>query len=367
MLPFWRSSDIIRKQDWETNVYALYFREFTLTPVGRKESMPEELKLCMIGAGAHASYNIYPYFHFLKGGRVVANADLDIEKAKAIGSKFGINRSYSDYHEMLEKERPDGVLICVEAKFHARTSVELLNKGYHVYTEKPSSTSLDECRTMLAASKQNKRICMTAYKKRFAPAYVKARQIIQSPEFGKPVLLNLLRTKGPDKPSDDPNRAYMLQWGCHAIDLLTFLFGPIQRVSAIKIGDTPWAYAMHLQYASGAIGTFSVCDRIKARNLEDVTIIGSEGVVIKVDNSIEMIASKHNQPFAAHKGDFVNGSANGGREQGFVGELQAFVDAITSGQQPEANIEQGSHTMAVYEAIQKSASAGGKLLEVEAI
>jgi predicted dehydrogenase len=255
----------------------------------------------------------------------------------------------------------------VNSTFHARIAPELLDRGFHVYTEKPNCNTLAECRAVLAAARRNRRICMTAYKKGFAPAYAKSRQIIRSPQFGQPVLLNVLRTRGPGAPTQDPVAAYMLQWGCHAIDLLTFLFGDIRQVSCVRTGETPWAYAMHLVYRSGAIGTFTVCDRIKGPNLEEVTILGSEGVVITVDNSIEMIASQHGQPFAAHKPDFVNGSAQGGVEQGFVGELQAFVEAIRSGQPPEANIEQATHTMAVYEAIQQSAADAGRTVEVEAV
>ena len=324
-------------------------------------------RLCMIGAGGHASGNMYPYFHFLKDAQVIANADLNVDRARTIGRKFGIERSYADYRDMLEKEKPDGVIVCVNSTFHAKIAPELLTAGYHVYTEKPNVNTLAECKLVRDAARKANRICMTAYKKLFAPAYVKARDLIRSETFGRPVLLNVLRTRGPFKQTGNPVDAYMLQWGCHAIDLLTFLFGPVARVSAITIGLEPWAYACHLTYTSGAIGTFTVSERIGGRNLEDVTILGSEGVVIKVDNSIEMTASKNGQPFAMHKGDFVNGSAQGGVEQGYVGELQAFVDAIRTGNAPEANIEQGTHTMAVYEAIQSSAANAGKLTNVEAV
>jgi predicted dehydrogenase len=250
---------------------------------------------------------------------------------------------------------------------HAKLAPELLDAGYHVYTEKPNCTTLAECLKVRDAARRTKKICMTAYKKRFAPAYNKAKAIIADAGFGKPVLLNLLRTRKPFKPTGQAKDAYMLDWGCHAIDLLTYLFGNITRLSAVTTGDEPQAYVVQLTFANGAIGAFTVTERINARNLEEIVAVGSEGVLVRCTDSTEMIATRHGQPFAAYKNDFVNGAANGGVEQGFVGELQAFIDAIKNGTTPEANIESSTHTMAVYEAIQKSAAARGAITDVEAV
>lgn len=329
--------------------------------------MTDNLRLCMIGAGGHSSRRMYPCFHLLRGAAVVANADLDVDRAKRVGQPFGIPRSYNDYRPMLQAEKPDGVLVCVNSTFHAKVAVELLNGGYHVYVEKPSCNTLDEARAMLAASRKQGRVCMTAYKKRFAPAYMKAKAIIDGQAFGRPTLMTLLRTRGPHTPTDTPHDAYLLQWGCHVVDLVCYLFGNVVAVTAMKTGPSPHAYAVSFRFANDALGTFAVTDRIKGRNWEHVSIVGSEGVSIQVENSTEMLAAQHNQPFAAHKPDLVSGSSDGLFEQGYVGEIQAFIDAIRTGEPPEANIEQGAHTMAVYEAIQQSAERGGALTEVPSL
>ena len=326
--------------------------------------MSTPLPLCMIGAGGHSSKNMYPYFWLLKGAHVLANADLDLDRARTVAARFGIERSYADYREMLQREKPVGVLVCVSSTFHARVALELLEAGYHVYLEKPSCNTLAEAQAMLAASRAADRICMTAYKKRFAPAYVKAKAIIDGEDFGQPALLTLLRTRGPFTPTDDPHDAYLLQWGCHVVDLVTYLFGDLAAVAALKTGPAPWAYAMTLRFVSDAIGTFAVTDRIKGRNHEHLTAVGAGGVSVTVDNSTEMGAAKDNQPFAHHKPDWVSGSSLGSIEQGYSGELQAFVDAIMSGTQPHANMTHATHTMAVYEAMQTSAAAGGALTNV---
>ncbi|MFW6163652.1 MAG: Gfo/Idh/MocA family protein [Planctomycetota bacterium] len=193
--------------------------------------MSDAVRLCLIGAGRHASRNIYPCLHFLQGAEVAANADLELPRAEAAAAAFGIPRSYDDYHAMLDAEQPDGVIICVGPEFHASAAIELMEAGYHVYTEKPNAPTFARSRQVLAVQRRTGRVCMVGYKKRFAPAYREARAVIDSEDFGEPSLLTLLRTAW-HKPDADPMREHLLGWGCHTLDLTTWLFGPVRQVAA---------------------------------------------------------------------------------------------------------------------------------------
>jgi predicted dehydrogenase len=327
--------------------------------------MDREVRLCMIGAGGHSSRNIYPYFRFLKNARVVANADLDEGKARRQAELSGIPTWYADYRQMLEAERPDGVMVCVGREFHAEASAEILQMGFHVYTEKPNAATLEQSRRALAVQKETGRICMVGYKKRFAPSYRRAKEIVEGEWFGKPSLIALLRTKGHDRKKDDPKREYLLDWGCHAIDLVHFFFGPVARVHTFTAHSSTNSYAIGLSFASGAVGSICFTDRAGLPITEELTAAGTGGVRVEVDRSLDMVAYKDQQPFEIHRPEFASGSFQGGVEQGFVGELQEFVDAIAEGRQPESSIAQATHTMAIYEAIQRSAGTG-EVVEVEA-
>ncbi len=310
-----------------------------------------EIRLCMIGAGQHSSANIYPYIHHLKKARVLANADLDIEKAKRIASPFGIPRSYKDYGEMLEKEQPDGVIICVGGEFHASGAIDVMERGFNVYTEKPPAHSLEMARKVVETKRKTGKICMTGYKKRYAPAYVKARSIIDSQDFGDPTLINVLRTKGPG------DAAYILRWGCHALDLMPYLFGDVAQVGVFRTPGSTYAYSINMAFKNGAVGNLSVTDR-PGGVWEEATACGSNGVTIRTQNSIFMQAYRGNQPFAQHRPNFTQGG-KGHVEQGFVGELQEFVGAIREGREPESSIEKSAQSIAIYEAVERSAETGG--------
>lgn len=316
-----------------------------------------DIKLCMIGAGGHATRNIYPCFHLLRGARVVANCDLDQARAAENARKYGVANTYTDYRAMLEAERPDGVIICVGADFHARVAMEVMEAGYHAYTEKPPALTLEQARQMLETQERTGKICMAALKKRFSPAYVKAKAVIEGEHFGAKNLLTITRTSGKWRGTEDPVNAYLRENSIHVVDLATYLFGPIDRVSATS---RPHATAaLTLEFASGGIGTLAVTDRMSyQRGWEIVTAIGADGVCIQVDNSVEMIAYKFDQPIAAHKPEFVAGNSQSAVEQGFSGELQGFVDAIRSGTLPDANAADSLHVMEVLEAVRKSQISG---------
>jgi predicted dehydrogenase len=319
--------------------------------------MAEEIRLCMIGAGRHASKKIYPCFRFLEGARVVANCDLDEERARVQARLHGIPTSYTDYQQMLDTERPNGVLVCVGPDFHAQAAVDLMEQGYNVYTEKPPAVTAEQCRQVLVVQQRTGRLCMTAFKKRYAPAYVKTKAIIQGSDFGEPALLSILRTSGHYRNVDDPRSQYILDSAIHAVDLASYLFGYVASVSAAK--KPPANYAVRLQFANGAVGTLSLTDRMSyRRGWEQMTVIGTEGVCVQVDNSVEMLAFKFDRPIAAHKPEFVAGTSHSLIEMGFVPELQAFVEAIACGRQPESNIQESTHTMAIIEAVRRSAESG---------
>lgn len=316
--------------------------------------MTRPTTLAMIGAGRHARHNIYPCFAKARGLQVVATCDLDLDRAREVGQRFGIARAYADWREMLDRERPEGVLICAGPKAHADLAVAVLDAGYPVYTEKPPAVDADQARRMLAASERNGRLCMTGFKKRYAPAYRKVKALIEDPRFGAPTLLNIVRSSGNYKGiTDNPCDDYLLDSAIHVIDLSHFLFGPVERVAAM--GRGLGTFTISFAFANGAVGTLALTDRLShERRWESVTVVGDGAVCATVDNSVEMLAFHKGTPIAAHKPDFVAGASDGHVEMGFVGELEAFAEAIRSGLAPSASIASGVHTMDLIEAVRRA-------------
>lgn len=206
---------------------------------------------------------------------------------------------------MVEDQQPDGVIVCVAPAFHATVAIELMELGCHVYTEKPPAETASRTRAVRDTKRRTGRICMTGFKKRFAPAYVKTKAIIGSDTFGEPAVLSILRTWDNFALQDDPRSEYLLDSGIHAIDLASFLFGQVVSVSAMLRPVATYAVALH--FSNNAVGTLTLTDRMSTlRPWEQITVIGSNAVCIQVDNSVEMIAFQRNIPFVVKRAECRN-------------------------------------------------------------
>lgn len=323
--------------------------------------MSQPVKLCLIGAGGHATRNVYPSLHRLTDARVLANCDLREDAARALAERFAIPRTYADYNAMVRAERPDGVIVCTGPVGHAAIAIDLLKQGLHVYTEKPTAPSLADALRMLDAQKAAARVCMTAYKKRFAPAYLKTRKIIDSEAFGQKTGLVIYRSSAAGAMPNDKLRAHLLDWTCHTLDLGVYLWGPVHDVSVAASNiDGRYAWSVTMRHSSNAVShqLFTNCSGIAE---EEVQLVGSGGIKVRVDNSIRMLATRNGQPFEIHDPSFTTGSCFSDIEQGFSGELQAFVRAIRENNlHPEANIQHACHALAIFEAMWASAQSGNR-------
>jgi len=86
-------------------------------------------RLCIIGAGGLSSFRIYPYIG-LAGAQLVGACDLDAEKVERNTRRFG-GTPYTDLNEMLDAEKPDGVIICIGPTQHAELTefVKAIQEG----------------------------------------------------------------------------------------------------------------------------------------------------------------------------------------------------------------------------------------------
>ena len=80
---------------------------------------------------------------------LVACCDLDIEKAKDRAKLFGCKKVYTDFEEMIKKEKLDVVHICLPHYLHSPVAVRALELGCNVLTEKPMAISMKQAKAMI--------------------------------------------------------------------------------------------------------------------------------------------------------------------------------------------------------------------------
>lgn len=94
-------------------------------------------------------------------------------------------RVYSDFDKMLHEEKLDLISIALPTFMHADFTLKALKAGINVLCEKPMALSLDECQSMMDAAKKSGKVLQIGHCVRFWPEYIKAKQIIDSREYGR--------------------------------------------------------------------------------------------------------------------------------------------------------------------------------------
>ncbi len=319
--------------------------------------MSELMRIATIGAGALSSRRIYPCFSMLPVD-LVAVCDLDESKAKEAARKFGGRSVYTDYRAMLDKENIDAVIACVGPREHAELSQNIMRRGLPVYTEKPPAADAAGAAEVYRTSRETGQICMTAFKKRFAPVYKQAKSIICSETFGEPELLSIDYCSGPySNDPANPRSLFLLDFAIHIIDLARYLLGEVVEVSAIsKEFDT---YAVNMRYESGALGVLAMsCRRSWKIGTEEVEITGSGSEFIGITNSTRLRHCREDAIVGAMEPNFSTSAGDSLIETGFMGELMEFVNAVKEKRQPESSIESSARTMILHDAIAQSAASG---------
>lgn len=129
----------------------------------------------------------------IEGADIVALADPDAEGRKAAVEKTGAARSYADYREMLEKEKPDiAVVASREIGDHRDLVLACAAHGAHIYLEKPIAASPAEADEMLAACEKSSSLFIIAHPWRGHPPIQHVTiPLIKAGKIGDPFLARI--------------------------------------------------------------------------------------------------------------------------------------------------------------------------------
>ena len=111
------------------------------------------LRVGLIGCGGMGTNHAHCYGAMKDIVTLAAVADLDPAKTKNVTEKFGGN-AYATGMELLEKEDLDMVDICLPTYLHTAHAVAAMEKGLHVFMEKPVCLNMTEAKLLLDTQKK---------------------------------------------------------------------------------------------------------------------------------------------------------------------------------------------------------------------
>lgn len=155
------------------------------------------IRVAMIGYGgiAQASHVKYHLELQEKGeSKLVAVCDVCPERFEQKmeinigGSEVRLEESvkkYTDWKEMLVKEKIDMVDICVPTYLHADIAIEALERGFHVFCEKPMSLTYDRCLDMCEVARRTGKKLMMGQSFRFNAKSIFIKNAVVNNTFGR--------------------------------------------------------------------------------------------------------------------------------------------------------------------------------------
>jgi UDP-N-acetylglucosamine 3-dehydrogenase len=257
------------------------------------------IKVAISGAGAIAERAHIPALKTVADAQIVAIQSRTAEKAQRVADTLWPGAQpkpnvYSDYDQMLERERPDAVCIFTPNHLHCQFTLKAIAAGAHVLVEKPMTSNVADARKMVDAASRARRILMVAMQRRYGGLERAVKDAVAGGAIGKPHFIRArLSHGGPGSwapgqkwftTAAEAGGGAMLDLGVHVADLAIWIMGEIDSVSGqvgtlakdIEVEDTG---VMIAHFKSGAIGVIEA-SWSSMPALSAMEIYGGEGRVM---------------------------------------------------------------------------------------
>lgn len=305
---------------------------------------------------------------------ITACADVRKENCEEGKKEFGFERTYIDYREMVEKEKPDAVFIATPDWAHYAPVMTCLDAGIHVHVEKPLTTSESEAADIVRKVKKTGLKLQVSYNHRWLAPYYATYDMIRAGKIGE-CLMGYARK---NNPITVPTK--MLPWAKdsspmwflsgHDIDLMTWWFNDkpvevkgfgVKRVLKEKFGwDTYDAMQALVKFSRGGFATFESAwiypEFHPASPDSFMEVIGEHGH-IHLDRKSEAIEMSGSDGFKWPR-SLLNYKVFDTWLGAFPSCVNSFIDAIGEDREPYVTVYDGWRATAVLDAIHHSADTG---------
>jgi predicted dehydrogenase len=334
----------------------------------------ERVRVAVIGAGFIADYHLAA-LATVPQASVCAIASRSAVKAEALARRWGVALATTDVDRVLEGSAVDAVIITTPDDTHEDLAIRAAKARKAVLLQKPMATDSAACRRIIAAAREAGVDLQVSFMHRYFEEVVRAGALIREGAIGRVESLRIRNaTPGPDWSDwffkrDRIGAGAVLQLGTHGIDLVEYLFGAIDAVSArtatlratrrladgrevpVENSDSAWAtYTL----ASGAVASHEI-SMIEQRGTDRfrMEIYGSLGAIwLRSELGALSVASARSGSCGWIKPPLP---------QPPFGQRQhrRWLAGLLGIEPPEQTARAGLRTLLVAEAIERSSATGG--------
>jgi predicted dehydrogenase len=231
--------------------------------------MRQTIRWGMIGCGDVTEVKSGPGFHKAYGSSLLAVTRRDRARAEDYARRHGVPRVHENAHALIHDPDVDAVYIATHPDSHCNLACRVAAARKPCLVEKPMATNYAECMRMLRAFDDASVPLWVAYYRRALPRFLLIRDLLRGGTLGTATSVHIdLR-----EPLANPETATTWRFkrdiaggglffdkGSHCIDLLDFLFGPVEYASGLTMNtgnayDVEDVTAASFRLSSGVLGT----------------------------------------------------------------------------------------------------------------
>lgn len=334
-----------------------------------REDRMDTIRVGMIGVGGIAQGHI-ERLSYLPEVVIAGIADSSPESLRTTVERFpsllAKPAQFDHYRELLEREKPDAVVICTPHTMHFQQAVDSLESGAHVLLEKPMVNRVVDAHALIKKIEESRKICGLAYQRHTMPEFRYIKQKIASGDFGDVQFLNALQQQEWKKLTagswrQDPalsGGGQINDSGSHLLDIILWTTGlaPESVAAFIDNRGVPVDInsALAVRFTNGAQGTISIVGDAAGWH-EDITIWCEHGTFYIRQGEPFKVQGTDGKVTIPDLSDMPEGT----------NVDKNFINAILGREKIAASPIDGLRTIELTEAAWESGAAGGRLTLVK--
>ena len=335
------------------------------------------LRVGIIGCGRIAREVHLPVLARHAMVRIAALADPDESRLSQARQLTPAAVAFRDFRDLVANDSLDAVVVCAPTGLHAGIARAVLDRGLHLYLEKPIAASIEEAEPLLESWRRQGKVAMVGFNYRFHPLFQSAREVIDSGKLGallavRSVFSTWIEDLRAWKTTRATGGGVLLDLASHHVDLIHYLFGQdVAEASAqVRSGRAEADTAsVELRLQNGLlVQSFFSLSSVEEDQLE---IYGEAGR-LRVDRYLSVDCEVRSREGARSRLGQIAAALNfvrrpvylarkmraAGHEPSYAAALDHFIGAIRNGTPASPDLLDGYRSLLVIEAAEQSARTG---------
>lgn len=279
--------------------------------------------------------------------------DPDDKNAAKVAKEFGYH-AFSTIDELIEAV--DVVDIVTPTLSHFECAKKAIEKGRHIFVEKPIANTLEEAETIIKLAKKHSVKGQVGHVERYNPAFTTVKDKIENPMFIETHRLAEFNPRGTDVP-------VVLDLMIHDIDvILSVVKSKVKNIHASGvsvISNSPDIANARIEFENGCVANLTA-SRISLKNMRKSRFFQRDAYISVdfLEKKVEVVKMK-DAPKKPDEYALILQNAEGIKKQiyfenpkiaqnnAILDELETFADAINNNTEPVVTLEQGTEALRV--------------------